>query len=438
LAYAADRIVWGQRKTVNDEGVEWSWVELLEHLALNWPRLEWEEADPLGVDAPPNRIRFEVEKTWEGATSLVRDHQESVLLEFEEAHNLAAGLSGIQLPELWVLKQGNLCSVFGRGLSLLQPANEVLETLESLGQAVANRLKNNPDERGKKAIAAWDRRRDIPDQKKISIYTGVDRSRLEAVAAGEANFWEQSGEFSFNELMAATRMIGDLLIPSEVRDILAAIRGIPSVDRTKLDDFSAKLPVLNLGPQGRDNANQGYEIAEAFRALIGNKDKPIDPEEILNDLGVPVTNFDLDTDALDAICCWGPAHGPAIFVNPLGRHANSLRGRRFTLAHEICHLLVDRSQTLPLGEVLGGRVPQLVESRASAFASELLLPHQIAGSAFLESKDDKKTLAGLVQRFDIAREVVAWQVYNSGLCANRSTLLFLRRFVSRPMAFLIS
>jgi hypothetical protein len=34
---------------------------------------------------------------------------------------------------------------------------------------------------------------------------------------------------------------------------------------------------------------------------------------------------------------------------------------RFTLAHELCHLLVDRKGSLPVAEVLGGATPNRPE-----------------------------------------------------------------------------
>jgi Zn-dependent peptidase ImmA (M78 family) len=60
------------------------------------------------------------------------------------------------------------------------------------------------------------------------------------------------------------------------------------------------------------------------------------------------------SDRIDAVACWGPRHGPAVLLNREGRHAHTERGARATLAHEICHLLIDRQGSLPLaGQWLG-------------------------------------------------------------------------------------
>lgn len=49
-------------------------------------------------------------------------------------------------------------------------------------------------------------------------------------------------------------------------------------------------------------------------------------------------------------------------------------GERMVLAHELCHLLIDRHQARPLKILSGPWAPPLLERRANAFAAELLLP----------------------------------------------------------------
>lgn len=65
-------------------------------------------------------------------------------------------------------------------------------------------------------------------------------------------------------------------------------------------------------------------------------------------------------------------------MNNNGTYSRYRTGRRATLAHEICHLLVDRKDALPLVDVFGGQVDEEVEKRARAFVAELLLPQSIA------------------------------------------------------------
>ena len=69
-----------------------------------------------------------------------------------------------------------------------------------------------------------------------------------------------------------------------------------------------------------------------------------------------------------------PHHRSAILVN--GRYGATAgeAGRRFTLAHELCHLLFDRERGRPLAVASGPWVPRAIEQRANAFAAMLLVP----------------------------------------------------------------
>lgn len=50
-------------------------------------------------------------------------------------------------------------------------------------------------------------------------------------------------------------------------------------------------------------------------------------------------------------------------------------GRRFTLAHEFCHLLFDRDVGAHLAIASGPWAPHDVERRANAFAAMFLMPN---------------------------------------------------------------
>ena len=53
-------------------GVEWSLVELLEHLSWTWPYLRFEECDPLGICLEPNSLRAKAEEIWQEVPSAER------------------------------------------------------------------------------------------------------------------------------------------------------------------------------------------------------------------------------------------------------------------------------------------------------------------------------------------------------------------------------
>jgi Zn-dependent peptidase ImmA (M78 family) len=139
------------------------------------------------------------------------------------------------------------------------------------------------------------------------------------------------------------------------------------------------------------------------------------------ELGVAVENIDLQDRDVDAIACWGPKHGPAVFANVSGRRACDVAGRRATLCHEIAHLLIDRARRLPLAEIQGAMHHSWVESRANAFAAEFLVPKATAGEAFAACNTPEATqraLNSVAKKYGASRELIAWQALNSSVALN--------------------
>jgi len=99
---------------------------------------------------------------------------------------------------------------------------------------------------------------------------------------------------------------------------------------------------------------------------------------------------------------------------------------RFTLAHEICHLLVDRKGSLPVAEVLGGAAPALSETRAEVFASHLLLPFAAVERQRANSHNLEDCIGRLTTSFGVSRSLAAgqllWRYYNSLSLADRDWL----------------
>jgi Zn-dependent peptidase ImmA (M78 family) len=144
--------------------------------------------------------------------------------------------------------------------------------------------------------------------------------------------------------------------------------------------------------------------------------------------GVRVDEVKLQTDRIDAVACWGPNHGPLVVLNPQGTHAKNEAGRRATLAHELCHLLIDRHEALPLAEAAGGQVAPDLEARARAFAAEFLAPRSASferwsrGVGSLEAR-----LKSLCRHFGVSAQLAAWQLLNSGRLLTEPEQAFLER-----------
>ena len=75
-----------------------------------------------------------------------------------------------------------------------------------------------------------------------------------------------------------------------------------------------------------------------------------------------------------AVAIAGSHHFPAALINIKHDTTRWKSGRRFTLAHELCHILFDREDGTKLALASGPWAPRDLERRANAFAAMLLMP----------------------------------------------------------------
>jgi Zn-dependent peptidase ImmA (M78 family) len=446
LCIRVDRdLLWGAREDGAVRGYRWTWIDLLEHLAEVWPWLSFEEGWPAGpVIRDPTHVLSEARSWVASLPGKEAAEKEDALFEYRHRHDLAMAVRGKLLPQLWIVREGEQAWVVGEAVARLAPIEDVGEGLASLGDAICARLSLLEDERARAAIDAWRARMALDVTALAAISVGVDEADLLQLADGdiastfEVDVSDTAEGFAPNELLAAARMAVPSTDPSVVRGIVAAMKSIPKRATSELDELSqrARTALAGLGG-GVKAAHAGYHLARFLREALRLADSErAEPEAMLTDWGVRIDKLAANDDAIEAVACWGPAHGPAILVNDNGRHSQDPAGRRATLAHEIAHLLVDRHAALPLAEVLGGHVSRPVEQRARAFAAELLVPCEAAGAAFLHDADTKGVLEALCAQYGASREIVAWQAYNSGYAMVWSTYSLLRQQVSHPHRFL--
>lgn len=424
---------------------EWTWVELLEHLGTFWAHLMWEDGVPLGLrpgDARAlwNQLDARLEET--PTSEADADRAMAELEDFLQAHDLSLAIQGALLPSLVLVREGRYFWICAPGRVERHGEQLVVRVLEELGDHLASRLEGATDERSTEAVGSWRDRLDRSPVDRVRISTG--RSADEVVAlTGERSFedsWDldRTDPQDANELLAVARSAKSVSMGA-LRSVLEQVRDQPFVERQALDEltFRAQFELASVST-GRPH-EQGYHLARWFRVVYstsGNAAQaPIDPQQVLGEWGIDVEDLSADLPPdLDAVSCWGELRGPTVFVNPVGVHSGSSAGRRTTIAHEICHLLVDRRGALPFGEVLTSDSYGPAESRANAFAAELLIPQSVAGPV-LSGPDFEMRFAELKETYGASSEVVAWQARNSGSSLSLEARIFLRDFVSHPARY---
>ena len=124
--------------------------------------------------------------------------------------------------------------------------------------------------------------------------------------------------------------------------------------------------------------------------------RPVDIEGIVEKLGIHVSDIELSDPNVRSICVLSGDRA-AMAINPSFAHGEALEVRRFSLAHELCHLMVDREGAVSLAIASGPWAPRDLEQRANAFAAAFLMPSPLVGGLVGESEsDDPSDLARLV------------------------------------------
>jgi Zn-dependent peptidase ImmA (M78 family) len=172
------------------------------------------------------------------------------------------------------------------------------------------------------------------------------------------------------------------------------------------------------GTSGHPAYKVGYDLADAFRKRLDRADAPIVSMRDLveRELGIPVIQTDLGRRIAGATVESGGRR--AIVVNLTGRNQSAFV-RRFTVAHELCHILFDprgRLRHLRVDEYddLDKRDDQItdpVEQRANAFAVQLLAPQATALRIYHEDKSGDP-LAHVLDHFGVSFTAARYQIWN--------------------------
>ena len=435
-------VVWGRGRGLEAVGVHWHWHEFLGHLAVQWVFLRHEQDYPLNLSPDfPHLLRRSAEELWEterraGGLSEARylDEEEAVF-HFEGRHNLAAGIEGLKLPEVFILRRNDGMIVSGGSFGpVVAPAGAVLRALEQAGDMIAGRLRGLADPAAVAGLQAWETRNPPPTPYRIGIAIGASVDVVKEITGDLplAEAWGMPADaFQENEFLAAARMgTAARLRPRSVRLIFEWFRSLPAPRLPQLDRVSRGAAGILALSTDEPHA-QGRQLAVWLRGA----ERETEPSRLLEAWRVVVREVSLDEPALDAMGCWGPSHGPAVLLNIDSDRNRRTSGRRAALAHEICHLLVDRDGALPFAEIIDGRCREVAEQRARAFAAEFLLPRSVIEAR--EFPGDERVgdhVQALADEHDVSTEIAAWQVRRSrwGERLGERARRVLKGFVSRP------
>lgn len=402
--------------------------DLLSHLAEHWHPLMLRQVYPIAVTPPkPSQLRAEAVKRWEGEPLSVAEREDSQVIAFEDAHDLARAFAGMfDLPSFWIVRSGDmmLCET-NRDVRAV-PFVAARKALEALGDKIAATLRASDADRWDLLLAAWERRDEGDEATLLAWSAGIDFELASALIsdgslAPPRDFNDAANDN--DELRIAARMAG-AVSSDQLRSILDLARAFEKSEAPALVRLSQRCSTYIRERFGRDRSFIQGQVAARFareRLKLG-ADGYVDIFDVVQKLAIQVHVTSASPPTLDGLAIWGNRHGPGIFLNVASeRHDRDVDppgndAMRVTMAHELCHLLLDGGHAVSAVDVLRSRMPISREQRAKSFAGEFLLPSGTAASAWFGAdrpKDVKRLddlLSDLMQRFGVTRSVAAWKL----------------------------
>lgn len=358
--------------------------------------------------------------------------------EFVASHSLLSAAAGGLMPHVYLMREGASVHVTWRA-----PSTDGSDVVfhEARGRATLAdgvfldsmvgflrwccSIVEDHDRELARELRAWLERVDAPNSAEAVLRGylrpwGVPASR-DAISSLDSRLalpagWRSAGarlDPSCFPAAVVFRALAPAVDSDDVLALLDRLRAYPAnADGSR--QLEAARAGLVLAPGDSAHA-QGYGLAEQVRRARGNPDGSLDIDAVLSEVGVTVESADLSDATVDGATVWSDQHGPVIVLNSRTSKSQPW-ARRMILAHEFCHLLVDRPAAAELMVASTPWAPPALERRANAFAAELLLPKagilRVAGGAVRRGWVDEATRAELMDEFQVGATVCGHQLKN--------------------------
>jgi transcriptional regulator with XRE-family HTH domain len=266
-------------------------------------------------------------------------------------------------------------------------------------------------------------------QTDLATVIGISPSALSRALSGQRNF--KSLEIG---LIAQTLRVSAeyLLADEEPPAALLAARAQPEANPALASALDRVEEILDL-----DNllVNLGYDSTTAFEAPVDEASTPHEQGELLakklrTEMGIHDDDLPYDLSDLAGFLERKLGVDIAFEYLPSGLDGLSIaRGglrfglvasgvsatrQRFTLAHELAHIVAGDSQDLRVDESLYGRkTPD--EQRANAFAAAFLMPSASIRASVPRGFVSEELIAQLLGRYGVSLDALAFRLHNVGV-----------------------
>ena len=182
-----------------------------------------------------------------------------------------------------------------------------------------------------------------------------------------------------------------------LRDALVGV--FPGRDGENLSTLIRGRQGVPLGVPHLDGYRFASELLEDLDEL-GDRDY-VDVQSICARLDIAIEEIRFETESIRGVALAGEGFSPKIVINLTHVYNSNENGKRFTIGHELCHVLFDRTRARRIAHVSGSWAAPGVEKRANAFAAYLLMPRELIVKMLVFDNgidiEDIRRLAGILR-----------------------------------------
>lgn len=229
---------------------------------------------------------------------------------------------------------------------------------------------------------------------------------IAALLKGNATVLSAGTRFSITRAVSIAR---------DIRDLEEIIGIKPKI---KVTDFPDNPDYRHPEKGGVDALVHNVREALGKRGVISSMIR-----DVCDVFGILIFTVALEESSVDALSTYTPSSGPIIVVNENGENVKSVYGLRVAIAHELCHLLFDRSRMQEIAsfcELERGNKKNSkwashdyeIERRARAFQVEFIAPKKHLLRTW-KKLGRPKSHVPLVHEYGLGATGVAWQLSNA-------------------------
>lgn len=422
-----NELIWAEEDSEGRRPISIDPVSFLYHMGIYWINIfysqSFSEYDEIVFSSNgPEQCIKDILFGYANDDSVSSEKKEEELLIFDRIHNMSLWNDESCLPSVYMFKVGNKMRFFYDENKISFDLAYIREIFESFGEYISNEL-FSIDKNGH-APTAWRNRYSVDTAGLIALKSGIteqDYPISYEILKNDVESRSDAHRLRDTPYSIAARLSRGTVDDGAMSELLAVLREIKTIS----DPFPISENLLHLsgnataflqsGNSGNSDPNwlDGNALANFVREQMGIQEAFVDIRSILGDLGVAILERRLPSE-IYALALWEDLNAaPMIVTN--SRHSDGYHkeaGMRANLAHELCHILVDRENTLPVADILfnGRKTP--MEQRARAFAAEFLCPENLAADLLSSSAKDI-SLVELASKFQVSRSVLAFQLCHS-------------------------